>query len=42
MNPYSVTFHTSEHLIFKIISILLALFVVGNWIHNSHVKVFYA
>lgn len=39
MHPYSVAFHESDHLIFKIISILLALFVVGTWLYNSaHVK----
>lgn len=39
MHPYSVTFHPSDILIFKIISILLALFIVGTWLYNSnHLK----
>lgn len=39
MHPYSIAFHESEHLIFKIISVLLALFVVGIWLYNSaHIK----
>ena len=35
MHPFSVTFHTSDNLVFKIISILLALFIAGTWIYNS-------
>ncbi|MCD9854535.1 hypothetical protein LUD75_07445 [Epilithonimonas sp. JDS] len=39
MHPYSISFHESDNLVFKIISVLLALFVVGTWLYNSaHVK----
>ncbi|KFC18296.1 hypothetical protein [Epilithonimonas lactis] len=35
MHPFSVTFQTSDHLVFKIISGFLALFIVGTWLYNS-------
>ena len=39
MHPYSVTFHTSDDLVFIIISILLSLFIVGTWLYySSHIK----
>ncbi|GGG59967.1 hypothetical protein [Epilithonimonas arachidiradicis] len=39
MHPFSITFHTSDNLVFKIISVLLGLFIVGTWAYNSsHIK----
>jgi len=39
MYPFSITFHTADHLVFKIISILLGLFIVVIWAYNSsHIK----
>lgn len=39
MHPYSISFQASDYLIFKIISILLSLFIVGTWLYNSnHIK----
>jgi len=39
MHPFSITFHTADHLVFKIISIILGLFIVANWAYNSsHIK----
>jgi len=39
MHPFSITFHTADHLVFKIISILLGLFIVVIWAYNSsHIK----
>lgn len=35
MHPFSVTFQTSDHLVFKLISGLLALFIVGTWLYSS-------
>lgn len=39
MHPFSITFQESDNLVFKIISILLGLFIVGTWAYNSsHIK----
>lgn len=39
MHPFSITFHTTDNLVLKIISVLLGLFIVGTWIYNSsHIK----
>ncbi len=35
MHPFSITIQESDNLVFKIISILLGLFIVGTWIYNS-------
>ncbi|WP_235696073.1 hypothetical protein [Epilithonimonas caeni] len=35
MHPFSITLQESDNLLFKIISILLGLFIVGIWIYNS-------
>ena len=39
MHPFSITFQTSDHLVFKILALILALFIGGTWLyHSSHIK----
>lgn len=35
MHPFSVTFDMADHVVYKIISALLALFIVGTWLYHS-------
>ena len=42
MQAFSISFHTTDDLILRIISILLALFIVGTWLYNSsHLRLIY-
>ena len=42
MHPFSITFDMADHVVFKKISALLALFIVGTWLyHSKEVKLFF-